>query len=187
MVDVDLTVMETANVMEIVIKEMGNHFFFSLKSKNMTRIHLIDRGGIMNEILIRQYIEELRYDELYDYVQSLIEHNDADALCLMGDMYYFNIGVDEDLEKAIEYYQKAYKQNNRLAKDRLGEIYYQKAEYIYKYASYLFEREPQDYIKACAALKYAYATYKKSADYHYIKAYRSLEMNFINYSKDDYS
>ena len=88
----------------------------------------------MNQRLIQSFINELEYDNLFDYINAYICLGHMDAVCLMGDLYYYGIGVDDDLEIAKEYYNKAAKVGHVLAKDRLGEIYYDKAEYLYSYA-----------------------------------------------------
>ncbi len=51
------------------------------------------------------------------------ERGNADAQCILGESYYFGIGVPQDFAKALEFFQMAAEQGNAVAQINLGCLY----------------------------------------------------------------
>lgn len=58
-----------------------------------------------------------------DKIVHLNNNNDLDALCLLGSFYEVGLGVEKDINRALELYRKAAGQENPMAQNNLGYCY----------------------------------------------------------------
>lgn len=65
----------------------------------------------------------VNYSEAYKYVNDAIEQEEPRAYKIMGDIYYYGLGTDEDYGKAVEWYKKASEAGNIDASNQLAEMY----------------------------------------------------------------
>ena len=77
---------------------------------------------------IEKFIEELKNRDITkEDLEKLTEYADQGndlAQYTLGSLYEKGEVIEEDIEKAIEYYKKSAEQNNDLAQLALGKIYY---------------------------------------------------------------
>lgn len=88
--------------------------------------------------------EKKDYTKAIEFYNKAFKQNFSEAMCKLGDCYFYGLGVEKDYEKAKNYYMDAEKMNNKNAYCQLGIMYmmgkgvkkdYEKAkEYIYKAA-----------------------------------------------------
>ena len=94
---------------------------------------------------IEKFIEELKSRAITkDDIEKLTEYADQGndlAQYTLGSLYEKGEVIEEDIEKAIEYYKKSAEQNNDLAQLALGKIYY------YNYWKYDKEQDEKKAVK----------------------------------------
>ena len=104
-------------------------------------------------------ITESKFREVIPYFEALAEQNDPFAQTALAACYKIGIGVEKDLNKAIELYMKASEQEYAPAQVFLGE-YYQSGTFIEKdedQATELFTKaSEQGYAKGQNSLGYCY-------------------------------
>lgn len=99
-------------------------------------------GSIIN--LINQYytfkmsnliaglaaFEAKNYAEAFKLLMPIAEEGNAEAQCIIGNMYDLGLGTDSNLHEAIRWYKKSSEQGYGVASNNLGTIYYSGREGI---------------------------------------------------------
>ena len=62
-------------------------------------------------------------EEMVEYLRPWVEKGKAWAQCMLGDKYYYGVGVDQSCQRAIELWELAASQGNPEAQYHLGIIY----------------------------------------------------------------
>lgn len=62
-------------------------------------------------------------EEAYNLLVEGHSKDDSNSTCLLGDMYYYGIGMTEDIERSVELYSKALEMGNPQRAHKLGAIY----------------------------------------------------------------
>jgi TPR repeat protein len=81
----------------------------------------VDKEG-MN--CVHQSIKNKQYKKACELLCNMANHNCVYSQCLLGLMYQRGLGVEKDINKAIDWYAKAAGRGFADAEYRLGEIYY---------------------------------------------------------------
>jgi uncharacterized protein len=68
------------------------------------------------------FYNDKTFDKAYDIFVDLAYKRDAEALFYLGLMYYFGDGVEQDMDKCMEYWRKAMREGHQEAAYRLSEI-----------------------------------------------------------------
>jgi TPR repeat protein len=76
------------------------------------------------------YMLDKEYKNAYKIYQILSTINDHVALTALGNLYRNGFYVTKDLNKALDYYQKAFKHGNLTAPIRTAGIYRQQGKYL---------------------------------------------------------
>lgn len=83
------------------------------------------RGSIRS---MSNLLEGLAAFEAKDYTQAfrllkpLADQGDAEAQCLIANMYHLGLGLDTDISEAIQWYQRSAEQGYGVASNNLGGI-----------------------------------------------------------------
>ena len=67
--------------------------------------------------------ETQNYPQALQLLKPLAEQNNAQAQCILGNMYHLGLGVERNLEEAIIWYLKSAQQGHAIAANNLGSIY----------------------------------------------------------------
>jgi len=62
------------------------------------------------------------YDKAFKLLKPIADKGDAQAQCIIGNMYQLGLGLERDISKAIEWYKKSAKKGYGVASNNLGEI-----------------------------------------------------------------
>ena len=142
----------------IKISESGANLNGEVKEECCEKTSSESNSDFNEEEIIEHYNqleEDNQLEEAYRYIKPFAERGIAAAHYLLGNCYYYEIGVPQDYIKAVEWYQKAAEKDYAEAFYKLGEIYY-KGEGV-----------PQDYTKAVE-------WYQKAAEKDYDEAFTAL-------------
>lgn len=71
-----------------------------------------------------QLLKEKQYKEAFERLHNMAEHDCIYSQCLIGLMYEKGLGVEKDINRAVDWYAKAGGKGFADAEYRLGEIYY---------------------------------------------------------------
>lgn len=93
-------------------------------------------------LLITYYLRKKNYEKHLEYAMKAYERGMVSrAGFTLGEIYYYGLGVDKDLSKAIAYYEYGAKEgNNYVCRQRLSDIFYEEKmvdkmfQYSYDYA-----------------------------------------------------
>jgi TPR repeat protein len=66
---------------------------------------------------------EQRYEEAFQMLIGLAETGNPEAQCMLGNMYDLGLGREQDLDRAIDWYQKSSRQGYGVASNNLATIY----------------------------------------------------------------
>ena len=82
----------------------------------------------LNDLALEYYNgsgeKEQDFVKAFELFSLAAEKGNADAMCNLGDMYYYGQGVTRDYARAIEWYTKAAENGNADAMYNLGVLYY---------------------------------------------------------------
>jgi len=110
---------------EVVEKNIDKATFYYKKSFNESGN--IDSGLEVAKIC---FLYQKKYQESYNIYRTIITTNNHIALTALGNFYRNGFYVKKDLNKALEYYQKAIKYGNLSAPIRISGIYRQQRKYL---------------------------------------------------------
>lgn len=97
------------------------------------------------------YINSGDYQKAFDIIARLESTNDKEVFRRIGYFYQEGKCVTKDLEKALEYYQKASDLDDYLARFNIASIYYSKKEYS-KALPYLLDGQVKGHINSIKML-----------------------------------
>lgn len=63
------------------------------------------------------------YANAFKLLKPLADQGDAEAQCIIGNMYDLGLGLERDIIKAVEWYRKSAEQGYGLASNNLGTIF----------------------------------------------------------------
>lgn len=73
---------------------------------------------------VARFYKEVDYlDDMHDWLKQAIDHNDADGFFELANCYYEGIGVEESIDCALSYYERAAQQNHPDAMNNLADMY----------------------------------------------------------------
>jgi TPR repeat protein len=67
--------------------------------------------------------EAKNYTQAFDWLKPLAEQGDAEAQCLIANMYHLGLGLDGDISEAIQWYQRSAEQGYGVASNNLAGIF----------------------------------------------------------------
>ena len=74
--------------------------------------------------------EAKKYAEAFKLLKPLAEQGDAEAQCIIGNMYDLGLGIESNVLEAVKWYKKSASQGYGVASNNLGTIYYSGKEGI---------------------------------------------------------
>ncbi len=69
-----------------------------------------------------QAFKQKNYQETLRLLIPFAEEGNSEAQCILGNIYHLGLGVEVDIKKAIEWYQKSAKQGYPIAENNLNTI-----------------------------------------------------------------
>lgn len=63
------------------------------------------------------------YPKAFRLLKPIAEQGDAEAQCLIGNMYHLGLGVERDILEAVKWYKKSAKQGYGVASNNLAGIF----------------------------------------------------------------
>ena len=64
-----------------------------------------------------------KYTEALNLLQPLANHGNAEAQCIIGNIYHLGLGVEKNGSEALKWYLKSAKQGDPIASNNLAGIY----------------------------------------------------------------
>lgn len=74
--------------------------------------------------------EARNYTNAFELLMPLAEVGNAEAQCIIGNMYDLGLGTDSNTSEAVKWYQKSSEQGYGVASNNLGTIYHSGREGI---------------------------------------------------------
>lgn len=66
--------------------------------------------------------ESKNYDDAFTLLKPLAERGDAEAQCIIANMYHLGLGLEKDVLEAVKWYKKSAAQGYGVASNNLGTI-----------------------------------------------------------------
>jgi len=63
------------------------------------------------------------YTQAFRWLKPLADQGDAEAQCLIANMYHLGLGLDRDISEAIQWYQRSAEQGYGVASNNLAGIF----------------------------------------------------------------
>ncbi len=70
-----------------------------------------------------QAFENKNYSETLALLKPLAEQGNAEAQCIIGNLYHLGLGIEKDIKQAIKWYSKSAQQGYVIAMNNLNTIY----------------------------------------------------------------
>ena len=67
--------------------------------------------------------ETKNYTDAFKLLKPIAERGDAEAQCIVANMYHLGLGLERDVPEAVKYYKKAAAQGYGVASNNLGTIF----------------------------------------------------------------
>ena len=81
-------------------------------------------ASCFNNNLAKYYLDRKNYKMAIVELEKLAADNDPEALFILGNIYYKPLGVEQDIQKALGYFEKSAQGGFADAQYNLGVLYY---------------------------------------------------------------